>query len=62
MALSFYGRRWYLPKNFQAAVDDEEIGAPMGHQVDSNLGSQCEHYEMGRSARVQEMAKPGALC
>ena len=61
-ALSFRRRQWYPPKNFQAAVDDEETGAPMGHCVDSSPESQCEHYETGLSARVQAMAKPRALC
>jgi hypothetical protein len=55
-------RQSYPPKNFRAAVDDEVIGAPMGHQADSNPGWQCEHYGTGLSARVQGMAKPEALC
>jgi hypothetical protein len=62
MALLLCRRQSYPPKNFRAAVDDEVIGAPMGHQTDSNPGWQCEHYETGLSARVQGMAKPGALC
>lgn len=62
MALSPHRRQSYPPKNFRAAVDDEVIGAPLGHQADSNLGWPCEHYETGLLARVQGMAKRGALC